>query len=163
MRRRLSVVSLSLLAVLPSLALAYQAEPPREALQVLRVDRYADDANAGSPRWAISTAHAAPGRYRIEIDAVGAAPSAIQPAAPLPAIQGPVQILGTPWARDGPYVASSASAYAPGTLPDACPAPQPSMVRAAWVAPTISPASLTATSGPELPRAGPSVMIRWPG
>ncbi len=125
MRRRLSVVSLSLLAVLPSLALAYQAEPPREALQVLRVDRYADDANAGSLRWAITTANAAPGRYRIEIDAVGAAPYVIKPAAPLPEIKGPVQIIGTSWARDGQYVAIDGSAYVTGTGTDACPGAEP--------------------------------------
>ncbi|HYQ24891.1 right-handed parallel beta-helix repeat-containing protein [Stenotrophomonas sp.] len=125
MRRRLSVVSLSLLAVLPSLALAYQAEPPRESLQVLRVDRYADDANAGSLRWAITTANAAPGRYRIEIDAVGAAPYVIKPAAPLPEIKGPVQIVGTPWARDGQYVAIDGSAYVTGTGTDACPGAEP--------------------------------------
>ena len=71
MRCRLSAVSLSLLAVLPSLAQAFQAEPARTSLEVLRVERYADDANAGSLRWAISTANQAPGRYRIEIAAVG--------------------------------------------------------------------------------------------
>nr|WP_312963308.1 NosD domain-containing protein [Stenotrophomonas indicatrix] len=125
MRRRLSIVSLSLLAVLPSLALAYQAEPPREALQVLRVDRYADDANAGSLRWAITTANAAPGRYRIEIAAVGAAPYVITPATPLPEIKGPVQIIGTSWERDGQYVAIDGSAYVTGTGTDACPGAEP--------------------------------------
>lgn len=98
MRCRLSVVSLTLLALLPSLALAYQAEPPREALQVLHVDRYADDAAPGSLRWAITTANQAPGRYRIEIAAVGSAPYVIRPVSPLPEIVGPVQIVGTPWA-----------------------------------------------------------------
>jgi len=125
MRRRLSIVSLSLLALLPSLALAYQAEPPREALQVLRVDRYADDANAGSLRWAITTANAAPGRYRIEIAAVGAAPYVITPATPLPEIKGPVQIIGTSWEHDGQYVAIDGSAYVTGTGTDACPGAEP--------------------------------------
>jgi 3-dehydroshikimate dehydratase len=125
MRCRLSVVSLSLLALLPSLAQAYQAEPPREALQVLHVDRYADDAAPGSLRWAIGTANQAPGRYRIEIAAVGEAPYVIRPATPLPAIVGPVQIVGTPWAHDGQYVAIDGSAYVTGTGTDACPGAEP--------------------------------------
>lgn len=125
MRCRLSVVSLSLLAVLPSLALAYQAEPPREALQVLHVVRYADDAAPGSLRWAITTANQAPGRYRIEIDAVGSAPYVIRPASPLPEIVGPVQISGTPWASAGQYVAIDGAGYVTGTGTDACPGAEP--------------------------------------
>ncbi len=125
MRRRLSRISLSLIAVLPSLALAYQAEPPREALQVLRVDRYADDAAPGSLRWAITEANAAPGRYRIEIEAVGVTPYVIKPTSPLPEIVGPVQIVGTPWARDGQYVAIDGSAYVVGSGTDACPGAEP--------------------------------------
>jgi len=125
MRCRLSVVSLTLLALLPSLALAYQAEPPREALQVLHVDRYADDAAPGSLRWAITTANQAPGRYRIEIDAVGSAPYVIRPASPLPEIVGPVQIVGTPWASAGQYVAIDGAGYVTGTGTDACPGAEP--------------------------------------
>jgi len=125
MRCRLSVVSLTLLALLPSLALAYQAEPPREALQVLHVDRYADDAAPGSLRWAITTANQAPGRYRIEIDAVGSAPYVIRPASPLPEIVGPVQISGTPWASAGQYVAIDGAGYVTGTGTDACPGAEP--------------------------------------
>lgn len=125
MSRCLSVVALSLLAVLPTLALAYQAEPPRAPLQVLRVDRYADDANAGSLRWAITTANADPGRYRIEIDAVGVAPYVIRPASPLPEVKGPVQIIGTSWARDGQYIAIDGSAYVTGSGTDACPGAEP--------------------------------------
>lgn len=125
MRCRLSVASLSLLAVLPSLALAYQAEPPRHALQVLHVDRYADDAAPGSLRWAINTANQGAGRYRIEIAAVGHAPYVIRPATPLPEIVGPVQIVGTPWAGEGQYVAIDGSAYVTGTGTDACPGAEP--------------------------------------
>ncbi|KRG73617.1 3-dehydroshikimate dehydratase [Stenotrophomonas chelatiphaga] len=125
MHRRLSAVSLSLLAALPSLALAYQAEPPREALQVLRVDRYADDAAPGSLRWAITTANQAPGRHRIEIEAVGQAPYVIRPASPLPEIVGPVQIVGAPWAREGVHVAIDGSAYVTGSGTDACPGAEP--------------------------------------
>ncbi len=125
MRCRLSAVSLSLLAVLPSLAQAFQAEPARTSLEVLRVERYADDANPGSLRWAISTANQAPGRYRIEIAAVGNAPYVIRPATPLPEIVGPVQIVGTSWARDGQYVAIDGSAYVTGTGTDACPGAEP--------------------------------------
>jgi len=125
MRCRLSVVSLTLLALLPSLALAYQAEPPRESLQVLHVDRYADDAAPGSLRWAITTANQAPGRYRIEIAAVGSAPYVIRPASPLPEIVGPVQIVGTPWASADQYVAIDGGGYVTGTGTDACPGAEP--------------------------------------
>jgi 3-dehydroshikimate dehydratase len=125
MRCCLSVVSLSLLAVLPSLALAYQAEPAPGVPQVLRVDRYADDADAGSLRWAITTANQAPGRYRIEIAAVGSAPYVIRPASPLPEIVGPVQIVGAPWASEGRHVAIDGSGYVTGTGTDACPGAEP--------------------------------------
>ncbi|MBH1592916.1 right-handed parallel beta-helix repeat-containing protein [Stenotrophomonas maltophilia] len=125
MRRRLSIVSLFLLAQLPTLALAYQAEPPRGPLQVLRVDRYADDTRPGSLRGAITTANTAPGRYRIEIDAVGTAPHVIKPTSPLPEIKGPVQIIGTSWGRDGQFVAIDGSAYVTGTGTDACPGAEP--------------------------------------
>jgi 3-dehydroshikimate dehydratase len=125
MRCRLYVFSLSLLAVYPSLALGYQAEPPREALQVLRVDRYADDANPGSLRWAITTANQAPGRYRIEIAAVGDAPYVIRPSSPLPEIIGPVQLVGAPWASEGRFVAIDGAGYVPSTGTDACPGAEP--------------------------------------
>ncbi|NIJ69773.1 right-handed parallel beta-helix repeat-containing protein [Xanthomonas sp. 60] len=108
-------------AALPCVALAYQAEPAPAAVQVLPVTRYADDDAAGSLRWAITTANSAPGRYRIEIGAVGAAPYVIRPASPLPEITGPVQIIGVPWARDGQHVAIDGSAYVTGTGTDACP------------------------------------------
>ncbi|WP_426805741.1 right-handed parallel beta-helix repeat-containing protein [Stenotrophomonas sp. SrG] len=125
MRCRLYDLSLSLFAVFPSLALAYQAEPPREALQLLRVDRYADDANPGSLRWAITTANQAPGRYRIEIAAVGDAPYVIRPSSPLPEIIGPVQLVGAPWASEGNFVAIDGAGYVPSTGTDACPGAEP--------------------------------------
>lgn len=125
MRCRLYDVSLSLFAVFPSLALAYQAEPPREALRLLRVDRYADDANPGSLRWAITTANQAPGRYRIEIAAVGDAPYVIRPSSPLPEIIGPVQLVGAPWASEGNFVAIDGAGYVPSTGTDACPGAEP--------------------------------------
>lgn len=121
MRRRCSVVSAAVLLALPSLALAYQAEPAAPAPQILKVDRYADDTGPGTLRWAITTANRAPGSYRIEIDAVGQAPYVIRPASPLPAIVGPVQIIGTPWARDGQHVAIDGAAYVQGSGTDACP------------------------------------------
>ncbi|MFT4249722.1 MAG: right-handed parallel beta-helix repeat-containing protein [Pseudomonas sp.] len=105
----------------PVLAQAYQAEPPDAPREVLSVDRYADDGAPGSLRWAIVTANQAPGRYRIEIAGVGAAPYVIRPASPLPEIKGPVQIVGLPWARQGEHVAIDGSAYVKGEGTQACP------------------------------------------
>jgi 3-dehydroshikimate dehydratase len=116
-----------LLAVLlvPALAQAYQAEPAAAPREVLSVDRYADDNAPGSLRWAIDTANQAPGRYRIEIAAVGAAPYVIRPLSPLPDIKGPVQIVGLPWAREGQHVAIDGSAYVKGEGTHACPGAEP--------------------------------------
>jgi 3-dehydroshikimate dehydratase len=125
MRRSMSRLLLLTVATAPVAALAYQAEPPAAAPQVLRVDRYADDAAPGSLRWAITTANAAPGRYRIEIAAVGAAPYVIRPASPLPEIAGPVQIVGLPLARENQYIAIDGAAYVKGEGTHACPGAEP--------------------------------------
>ena len=69
-----------LLAALPCIASAQNPASP----EVLRVTRYADDGNEGSLRFAIEASNRAPGRYRIEIEAVGSAPYVIKPNAPLP-------------------------------------------------------------------------------
>ena len=62
-----------LLAALPCIASAQSPALP----EVLRVTRYADDGNEGSLRFAIEASNRAPGRYRIEIEAVGSAPYVI--------------------------------------------------------------------------------------
>ena len=118
---RLIPLFAALLPLLPLPALASQATDE----QTLRVDHYADDDKPGSLRWAIETSNREPGRYRIEIAAVGQAPYVIRPARALPEIKGPVRITGLPWARDGQYIAIDGSAYikdqgvrtCPGALP----------------------------------------------
>ncbi|MDQ1120595.1 MULTISPECIES: NosD domain-containing protein [Pseudoxanthomonas] len=123
--RPVFLVASGLLACLPLLAAGHQAEPDPAPRQVLKVDRYDDDEAPGSLRWAITTANAAPGTYRIEIAAVGAAPYVIKPRAPLPEIKGPVAIVGLPFAQSGQYVAIDGAAYVTGTGTQACPGAVP--------------------------------------
>jgi len=112
-----------LAALLPMLALPTFAAA--SATETLRVDRYADDGQPGTLRWAIDTSNQDPGRYRIEIVAVGQPPYVIRPTHALPAIKGPVRITGLPWARDGQYIAIDGAGYikdqgvrtCPGALP----------------------------------------------
>ncbi|MFD2407229.1 hypothetical protein ACFSVK_18215 [Azorhizophilus paspali] len=63
----------TLFVALPALASAQSTTP--EPLEVLRVDKYADDGSAGTLRWAIERSNQEPGHYRIEIQAVGEAPT----------------------------------------------------------------------------------------
>lgn len=116
---RFMPVLAALLPLLPLSAVA-TADP-----QVLRVDRYADDGQPGSLRWAIETSNRNPGEQRIEIDAVGQPPYVIRPTRALPEILGPVQISGTAWARDGQYIAIDGSTYLPGNGAHACPGATP--------------------------------------
>lgn len=112
-----------LAALLPLLPLPALAAAP--ASDTLRVDRYEDDGQPGTLRWAIETSNLHPGQYRIEIAAVGKAPYVIRPTHALPEIKGPVRITGLPWAREGQYVAIDGSGYikdqgvrtCPGALP----------------------------------------------
>lgn len=112
-----------LAALLPLLPLPAIAGAP--ATETLRVDRYTDDGQPGTLRWAIETSNQKPGHYRIDIAAVGQAPFVIRPTRALPEIKGPVQITGLPWARDGQYVAIDGAGYikdqgvhtCPGALP----------------------------------------------
>ncbi len=71
------IVHAVLLAALPCVASAQNPASP----EVLSVTRYADDGNEGSLRFAIEASNRAPGRYRIEIEAVGSAPYVIKPNA----------------------------------------------------------------------------------
>lgn len=112
-----------LAVLLPLLPLSAWAQSPD--LKVLSVDRYADDEQPGSLRWAIDTNNRNPGHYRIEIQAVGDAPYVIRPARELPAIKGPVQISGSAWARNGQYVAIDGSSYIKGQGAHACPGALP--------------------------------------
>ncbi|MFF5867512.1 nitrous oxide reductase family maturation protein NosD [Pseudomonas sp. NPDC012596] len=112
-----------LAALLPLLPLPALAAAP--ATETLKVDRYSDDDQPGTLRWAIETSNKNPGHYRIDIAAVGQAPYVIRPTRALPEIKGPVRITGLSWARDGQYIAIDGSGYikdqgvrtCPGALP----------------------------------------------
>ncbi len=106
-----------LIAALPCSAFAQN--PP--SADVLRVTRYADDANEGSLRYAIEESNRTPGRYRIEIDTVGAAPHVIRLTAPLPPIKGPVAIAGAAWAKTGEFIVLDGSGFIPDKGPETCP------------------------------------------
>ncbi|AGZ36421.1 3-dehydroshikimate dehydratase [Pseudomonas sp. SWI6] len=113
-----------LAALLPLLPLPALAAAPASS-ETLRVDRYNDDGQPGSLRWAIETSNQNPGRYRIDIAPVGKPPYVIRPTRPLPEIKGPVRITGLSWAQDGQYIAIDGSGYikdqgvhtCPGALP----------------------------------------------
>ncbi len=85
---------------------------PTVQLTTLTVDRYVDDAEPGSLRWAVTTNNADPGKYRIEIAVPeGDAQPAIVLTSPLPPIKGPVAIEGLAWKRDGRFTAIDGSGY----------------------------------------------------
>lgn len=114
----------ALVALLPLLPLPTLAAAPASP-ETLRVERYADDGQPGSLRWAIETSNQNPGHYRIDIAAVGKPPYVIRPSRALPEIKGPVRITGLSWAQNGQYIAIDGSAYikdqgvhtCPGALP----------------------------------------------
>ena len=66
------------------------------AAQTYVVDRYQDDSNKGSLRWAIEQANANSSEAsEILIQAVGKAPYAIKLNSALPEIKAPIKIIGT--------------------------------------------------------------------
>src|SRR6266851_4320135 len=111
------------LTALPYCAAAQNAAP--QATEVLRVTRYADDPNEGSLRFAIELSNRTPGRHRIEIEAVGAAPYVIKPAAPLPPIKGPAHIEGAAWKTTGTFIVLDGSGFIEDRGPQTCPGAVP--------------------------------------
>jgi carbohydrate-selective porin OprB/nitrous oxidase accessory protein NosD len=120
----------------PLLALALLASPtfaqtlagtalPRGPQTVLKVTSYADDGGEGTLRSVLERNNANPGRYRIELSAIGAGPYVIKPTRELPPIKGPVVIENVDWARNGTYVAIDGSAYVVGPGTRACPGAVP--------------------------------------
>ena len=101
---RVASVLILLGSALPAIA---QTSPQPE---VLRVTRTADSGE-GSLRWAIERNNTAPGRFRIEIDPEGAGLHVIRPGSLLPAIKGPVRIVGMPWRRAGAFVALDGAGF----------------------------------------------------
>ena len=90
------------------------------------VDRYQDDQNQGSLRWAIEQSNANPSDdNQILIQAVGKAPYAIKVNSPLPEIKGPVKIIGTQWDKTGEFIAIDGSNYIQGEGAKACPGAVP--------------------------------------
>ena len=86
------------------------------------VDRYQDDHEKGSLRWAIEQANAKPTEAsEISIQAVGKAPYVIKVNSPLPAIKAPVKIVGIQWEKTGEFIAVDGSNYIKGTGVEACP------------------------------------------
>lgn len=90
------------------------------------VDRYQDDQQSGSLRWAIQQANAekitqgqAP--HEIQIQAIGVAPFVIKLDRPLPAIKNPVKIVGQAWQSRGEFIAVDGSNYIRGDGAKACP------------------------------------------
>jgi 3-dehydroshikimate dehydratase len=111
-----------LLVALPSIASSQNVAPSPE---VLRVTRYTDDGNAGSLRFAIEASNRAPGRYRIEIEAVGSAPYVIKPNAPLPPIKGPASIEGAAWKQTGEFIILDGTGYIEDKGLQTCPGAVP--------------------------------------
>ncbi|MDD0972822.1 right-handed parallel beta-helix repeat-containing protein [Pseudomonas fontis] len=122
---RITPLLAALLLTVPAHTLL--AAPAAEAtkLTTLLVDRYADDSQPGSLRWAIERNNQTPGKYRIDIQPVGAPPYVIKPTSPLPAIKGPVVIEGTAWKHSGQFIAIDGSAYIIGSGTQACPGAVP--------------------------------------
>lgn len=120
----------------PLLALALLASPafaqnlagtalPRGPQTVLKVTSYADDGGEGTLRSVLERNNANPGRYRIELSAIGAGPYVIKPTRELPPIKGPVVIENVDWVRNGTYIAIDGSAYVVGSGTRACPGAVP--------------------------------------
>jgi 3-dehydroshikimate dehydratase len=112
-------------ALLSMTCFSAAAQTVAAAPQVLTVDRYEDDGAQGSLRWAIETSNQSPGLYRIEIVPIGVAPYVIRPKSELPAIKGPVAIVGTAHDKTGEYIAIDGSAYVIGDGEKACPGAAP--------------------------------------
>ncbi len=115
------IVHAVLLAALPCVASAQNPASP----EVLSVIRYADDGNEGSLRFAIEASNRAPGRYRIEIKAVGSAPYVIKPNAPLPLVKGPTSIEGGAWKKTGEFIILDGTGYIADKGPQTCPGAVP--------------------------------------
>ena len=96
------------------------------AAETYVVDRYQDDTNKGSLRWAIEQSNANKSQENeILIQAVGKAPYVIKVDQPLPPIKSSVKIIGTQWEKTGEYIAIDGSNYIKGEGAKACPGANP--------------------------------------
>ncbi|MCY6410855.1 right-handed parallel beta-helix repeat-containing protein [Acinetobacter sp. VNH17] len=113
----MKLISLRLSTLAVGLAISSMA-----AAETYIVDRYQDDSEKGSFRWAIEQANSKPTETsEIQVQAVGKAPYVIQVKSPLPEIKAPVKIIGTQWAKTGEFIAIDGSSYIKGTGVEACP------------------------------------------
>jgi 3-dehydroshikimate dehydratase len=100
-----------------SLPLMAQTGKSSNGPRALRVTSAGDDGASGTLRWAIEASNATAERETIEL----AASEPIVPKAALPAIKGPVQIVGGAWSRTGAYSVIDGSGYVPRGGPESCP------------------------------------------
>lgn len=96
------------------------------AAETYIVDRYQDDSEKGSLRWAIEQSNVNPAQENeILIQAVGTAPYVIKVNSPLPPLKSSVKIIGTQWEKTGEYIAIDGSNYIKGDGAKACPGANP--------------------------------------
>ncbi|RLZ08247.1 3-dehydroshikimate dehydratase [Acinetobacter sp. 2JN-4] len=113
----MKVISLRLSALAIGLAVSGLA-----VAETYIVDRYQDDTEKNSLRWAIEQVNSKPTEAsEILIQAVGKAPYAIKVNSPLPEIKAPVKIIGTLWTKTGEHIAIDGSNYIKGRGVEACP------------------------------------------
>ncbi|MEB3766417.1 right-handed parallel beta-helix repeat-containing protein [Acinetobacter sp. MD2] len=92
------------------------------AAETYIVDRYQDDSNKGTLRWAIEQSNANTAQANeILIQAVGKAPYVIKVDQPLPPIKSAVKIIGTQWDKTGEFITIDGSNYIKGEGEKACP------------------------------------------
>lgn len=107
-------------------AIAGIAQPRPLPANVLKVTRYADDSNEGTFRWALEQNNKYPGKYRIELSALGDEPAIIKIKSGLPEIRGPVVIENVDYNRSGKYVVIDGVEYVGGHAdPQDCPGAVP--------------------------------------
>jgi 3-dehydroshikimate dehydratase len=142
--------------LLIALAIRASAQAPAQpvaaasAVEVLRVTRYADDADDGSLRWAIETSNRAPGGYLIEIAATGTAPYVIKETMLLPQIKGPAQIVGAAFAKSGEFIVLDGSGVVEDKGPESCPGAVPGQFGANVRTTSFPGLSLVDTGGVEI-------------
>lgn len=96
------------------------------AAETYIVDRYQDDSDKGSLRWAIEQSNINTAQENeILIQAVGKKPYMIKVNQPLPPIKSSVKIIGTQWEKTGEYIAIDGSNYIKGEGAKACPGANP--------------------------------------
>src|SRR5258708_3939052 len=76
-------------------------------------------------RFAIEASNRAPGRYRIEIEAVGSAHYVIKRKAPLLLVKGPASIEGVAWKKTGEFIILDGTGYIADKGPQTCPGAVP--------------------------------------